>query len=43
MVYLKFIDVVEIVGLFLDDNGEMCGLLIILDLFDMVVVEVWVV
>lgn len=39
--YLKSTDAVEIAGPFLDDNGEMCGSLIILDLPDMAAAEAW--
>ena len=39
--YLKSSDAVEMAGPFLDDNGEMCGSLIILDLPDMAAAEAW--
>lgn len=39
--YLKSSDDVEMAGPFLDDNGEMCGSLIILDLPDMAAAEAW--
>ena len=39
--YLKSTDAVEMAGPFLDDNGEMCGSLIILDLPDMAAAEAW--
>ena len=41
MAYLKSTDAVEMAGPFLDDNGEMCGSLIILDLPDMAAAEAW--
>ena len=41
VVYLKSSDAVEMAGPFLDDNGEMCGSLIILDLPDMAAAEAW--
>lgn len=41
--YLKSYDAVEMAGPFLDDNGEMCGSLIILDLPDMAAAEAWAV
>ncbi|MGH1464078.1 MAG: YciI family protein [Cognatishimia sp.] len=39
--YLKSTDAVEMAGPFLDDNGEMCGSLIILDLPDMQAAQDW--
>ena len=39
--YLKSSDAVEMAGPFLDDNGEMCGSLIILDLPDIAAAEAW--
>lgn len=39
--YLKASDAIEMAGPFLDDNGEMCGSLIILDLPDMAAAEAW--
>lgn len=39
--YLKSTDAVEMAGPFLDDNGEMCGSLIILELPDMAAAEAW--
>ena len=39
--YLKSTDAVEMAGPFLDENGEMCGSLIILDLPDMAAAEAW--
>ena len=39
--YLKSSDAVEMAGPFLDDNGEMCGSLIILDLPNMAAAEAW--
>ncbi|MGR3837260.1 MAG: YciI family protein [Cognatishimia sp.] len=39
--YLKSTDAVEMAGPFLDDNGEMCGSLIIPDLPDMAAAEAW--
>jgi uncharacterized protein YciI len=39
--YLKSTDAVEMAGPFLDENGEMCGSLIILDLPDMAAAEEW--
>lgn len=39
--YLKSSDAVEMAGPFLDENGEMCGSLIILDLPDMAAAEAW--
>ena len=39
--YLKSTDAVEMAGPFLDDNGEMCGSLIILDVEDMAAAEDW--
>ena len=39
--YLKSTDAVEMAGPFLDDNGEMCGSLIILNLPDMAAAEAW--
>ena len=40
--YLKSTDAVVQAGPFLDDSGEMCGSLIILDLPDMAAAEKWV-
>ena len=39
--YLKSADAVEMAGPFLDESGEMCGSLIILDLPDMAAAEAW--
>ncbi|WP_370232270.1 YciI family protein [Cognatishimia sp.] len=39
--YLKSTDAVEMAGPFLDENGEMCGSLIILELPDMAAAEAW--
>ena len=39
--YLKSTDAVEMAGPFLDESGEMCGSLIILDLPDMAAAEAW--
>lgn len=39
--YLKSTDAVEMAGPFLDENGDMCGSLIILDLPDMAAAEAW--
>ena len=39
--YLKSTDAVEMAGPFLDDNGEMCGSLIILDVENMAAAEDW--
>ncbi|TKZ17101.1 YciI family protein [Shimia litoralis] len=39
--YLKSTDAVEMAGPFLDDAGEMCGSLIILDLPDMAAAQDW--
>ena len=39
--YLKSTDAVEMAGPFLDDNGEMCGSLIILDVEDMAAAAAW--
>lgn len=39
--YLKSTNAVELAGPFLDDNGDMCGSLIILDLPDMAAALNW--
>nr|WP_319948522.1 YciI family protein [uncultured Shimia sp.] len=39
--YLKSTDAVEMAGPFLDDAGEMCGSLIILDMPDMAAAQDW--
>lgn len=39
--YLKSTDAVEMAGPFLDDQGNMCGSLIILELPDMAAAEAW--
>lgn len=39
--YLKSTDAVEMAGPFLDDAGEMCGSLIVLDLPDMAAAQDW--
>lgn len=39
--YLKSTDAVEMAGPFLDENGDMCGSLIILELPDMAAAEAW--
>jgi uncharacterized protein YciI len=39
--YLKSTDAVEMAGPFLDDAGDMCGSLIILELPDMAAAEAW--
>lgn len=39
--YLKSSDAVEMAGPFLDDAGEMCGSMIVLNLPDMAAAETW--
>ncbi|SHJ87301.1 hypothetical protein SAMN05444000_114104 [Shimia gijangensis] len=39
--YLKSTDAVEMAGPFLDDNGDMCGSLIILEMPDLAAAEAW--
>ena len=39
--YLKSTDAVEMAGPFLNENGDMCGSLIILDMPDMDAAEAW--
>lgn len=39
--YLKSSDAVEMAGPFLDDTGEMCGSMIVLNLPDMAAAETW--
>ncbi len=39
--YLKSTDAVEMAGPFLDDNGDMCGSLIILEFPDMAAAQDW--
>lgn len=39
--YLKSTDAVEMAGPFLDENGDMCGSLIILELPDMAAAQAW--
>ena len=41
LAYIKETDVVEMAGPFLDDNGTMCGSLIILDVADVATAEQW--
>ncbi|GAA6209675.1 YciI family protein [Cognatishimia sp. WU-CL00825] len=39
--YLKSSDAVEMAGPFLDENGEMCGSLIVLEMPDMQAAQAW--
>lgn len=39
--YLKSTEAVEMAGPFLDENGEMCGSLIVLDMEDMAAAQEW--
>lgn len=41
LAYIKETGVVEMAGPFLDDNGTMCGSLIILDVADVAAAEQW--